>query len=1034
MKTNYSFAFFVVLACLLLFTAGCAQNNGTGQVTAAFAGTETTVTFGERNTDTFNGKWEDTWVYSFVPNANYGDGQSYDYMLSWYNHADYTRYSHVRVDITGLPDDADITAASLNFYIYKGEADPYTVSVSSLSGAGADGWTETGDTWNTYNGTNGWTGNEGGNQNRGAELGSAEWNAESQWAQLEFNAAGLEYLETKRASGKASFIVGVSPDEGTTGDFRNDVASSEFSAQQIRPYLSVTYASEEGESCTDNDSDGYGTAGSSGCTYSGTDCDDSSSAVNPGATETCNSVDDDCDGDTDEGGVCDDCEEGTTQPCGETEEGACSYGTQTCVDGEWGECGGDYQGPESETCGNGIDEDCDGQDLECGECNYDTFYVCGNAAECNTGISGWNTGNDSAGCCNSKSSPCKTIGAAVAKMTADDTLIIGNGIYTGENPTDNSNQMYYWGARGLPSGEKGEGDTWRDRSFTTVKAEVPFGVILDGSYTYPDTNGYAVMLFMENKSYLHFDGLILFRTWANFHKVDHIKITRCGFIEAAPFFEGCDYEPNNSCGVAYNLGFSNASNVLVEYCFAIGEGRYKFGVSKGTGPDTSRNIIFRHNVSRYDYYYDDPVRDSGVFGEISNFANYQQREVIFQNDIAIDGLDFRSVDTSRPAGFMFPNGCESSTVEGCIVLNSYSTGAILAEGTVNERLDVINTVLWDMHESDRPNNGQIGGIRVNDDYGKSNFRFVTSGNSDTSRAWEHKANYPGGPSNIYNSILYNFYALLDLPDSKKCANQSFDVDHSLFYNNVCDGRTGTNPIFMNPIDGNGLTYLPMIDVGSPLYTAGADGQPVGATILKKIGVEGTFYGDEGWDEVTDEDLWPWEYENEFMEYMCDNSYNEHEGETDLSGNPVDFQRGFCEPGNGLYGGPRTLTSYIWEYLGNPMPEWVYGDSPPPPPECGEGEIFSECSCGAGTYEDGYCCSGEWQNSECGESCEPECVVDDDCPLFTCCKHAGECNAQCKISMGGLTYYITQWQIGEMSLTQIIEKVAEWSGSGAACLN
>jgi hypothetical protein len=61
----------------------------------------------------------------------------------------------------------------------------------------------------------------------------------------------------------------------------------------------------------DADGDTYGDAGTSasqctaptGYVASSTDCDDAAVAVNPGATETCNSVDDDCDGTVDDG-VC----------------------------------------------------------------------------------------------------------------------------------------------------------------------------------------------------------------------------------------------------------------------------------------------------------------------------------------------------------------------------------------------------------------------------------------------------------------------------------------------------------------------------------------------------------------------------------------------------------------------------------------------------------------------------------------------------------------------------------------------------------
>lgn len=70
--------------------------------------------------------------------------------------------------------------------------------------------------------------------------------------------------------------------------------------------------------------------------------------------ESCNGLDDDCDGQVDEG--CE-CVVNNTQICGSI-IGACKQGLQTCVNGSWSSCVGGVQ-PFPEICGDKLDNDCD---------------------------------------------------------------------------------------------------------------------------------------------------------------------------------------------------------------------------------------------------------------------------------------------------------------------------------------------------------------------------------------------------------------------------------------------------------------------------------------------------------------------------------------------------------------------------------------------------------------------------------------------------------------------------------------------------
>lgn len=92
---------------------------------------------------------------------------------------------------------------------------------------------------------------------------------------------------------------------------------------------------------------------------------------------------------------------------------------------------------------------------------------------------------------------------------------------------------------------------------------------------------------------------------------------------------------------------------------------------------------------------------------------------------------------------------------------------------------------------------------------------------------------------------------------------------------------------------------------------------IGANVTTLIGTPGTLWGEPGYNTDTGVAMWPFPNEDLIKAKMKAYSFTDSNG-------TVSGKRGFCADGKQLDGvSDITLTSYIWEYLGNKMPAGIY---------------------------------------------------------------------------------------------------------------
>lgn len=487
-----------------------------------------------------------------------------------------------------------------------------------------------------------------------------------------------------------------------------------------------------------------------------------------------------------------------------------------------------------------------------------TYYACDTAAACNAQSSGWVTGSDS-NACTAKGTACKSLRGAIGKMAGGDAVIIGDGTYSGTNNTVDSSSYPPYGS---PS------------AWTIIKAEHDGGVVFNGA-------GFTLDYPSGNRAYYwQLEGLVwanagFFVSWGH-----HVKVLRSGGYNAG------------SGNTAQFTAGKNASYILFEDDYAWGEARYKFLAWQ------NNNIIMRRCVARLD------KEDAG--GEpIAGMAMYSVANGVIQNSIVIDS-DTQNYWTniySRNGCFYVPTtamAASNVTIENSVCLNSQFGGVASDDASTNTV--VKNNVFWNVNiDSGEWANYSRGQTPqwVNNTFGVSSTNL------------SYLSGYNSSGMQVTNNL---FYGIRGGGIVKNWGTH----DYNAFYNSTAlpslaaHEYTNKNPIWNASTNPTGsLKYITRIESGSNHSGIGSGGADIGANVLKMVGASGTLWGESGYNVEQTANMWPVRNEALIKSKMAAYTYP-----------GINGARGFAASGTGLYGGPITLTSYIWEYLGNPCPAGI----------------------------------------------------------------------------------------------------------------
>jgi hypothetical protein len=460
------------------------------------------------------------------------------------------------------------------------------------------------------------------------------------------------------------------------------------------------------------------------------------------------------------------------------------------------------------------------------------------------------------------SNPWKTFAHAFSSIGPGDELILLDGTYSEANGTG---YISYLGTNSqqIPSGDSMANTTY-------VHALNPGKVFVQGRL--------FVGRSTRKDKFIHIDG-ITFVGGGQLYNTDHITITNSGFH--GPLSVGTnDHDYGNTYNLIQDVWVWAEQSRIIAINYRADYNVWRRVVVRGDGCNTSSCL--------------------GSGNPNVGITVYESNHVSMQNIIVVDRIlnggspyaDFASAQHT-PNKYLYGN----NEWLGTISVNAPDSGyqfELDNNGTMDPTLKISNAVAW---------NPKSIGVNIAISGTNNMLEHITVGNSgsDGVRVSPDLTTGTLVNSAVVNAGRYGFNSKY-----KPSYVDVYNSGSSDYNQTSCD----TGCIYTNPLaDGTppSIKYITRIESGSALNGAGSDGSDVGANVIYRYGIDGSRAGDAGYDTLSATALWPWPNEDRIKSQMCET-----------------VTRGFCAGGTRLDGvNSITLTSYIWEMAGSPVPSGIY---------------------------------------------------------------------------------------------------------------